>query len=169
MRVGDELDFTEPLVLGYGFGQWRLQPADGTAEGIFAPQNTRPAAPDEVGGDVQVGAFNVLNYFLTLDRPGRRGRPRRRKLERQADKIVPAIKALDADVLTLMEIEDTDSTGFSPGERGRRAGRPGRSAERGRGLRHVGLRAAARELYAVDRDVIRNGDHLPPDVGAAGR
>ena len=60
-------------MLGYGFDQWRLQPADGTADGTFAPQNTRPAAPDEVGGDVQVGAFNVLNYFLTFGGDGGRG------------------------------------------------------------------------------------------------
>jgi len=25
---------------------------------------------DEVGGDVQVASFNVLNYFTTIDRPG---------------------------------------------------------------------------------------------------
>ena len=73
MRVGDELDFTSPLVLGFGFGNWRFQPADGTPEGTFAPQNTRPAAPDAVGGDVKVGAFNVLNYFLTLTGPDARG------------------------------------------------------------------------------------------------
>ena len=53
--------------------QWRLQPADGTADGTFAPTNTRPAAPDAVGGDLQVGAFNVLNYFLTLTGPDARG------------------------------------------------------------------------------------------------
>ena len=29
--------------------------------------------PDAVGGDVQVGAFNVLNYFLTLTGPDARG------------------------------------------------------------------------------------------------
>ena len=39
-------------------------------DGTFAPQNTRPAAPDPVGGDVQIGAFNVLNYFLTLAADG---------------------------------------------------------------------------------------------------
>ena len=78
---------------------------------MFAPQNTRPAAPDEVGGDVQVGAFNVLNYFLTL--PARR--PRRQQpgaFAKQSAKIVTAIGALDVDVVTLMEIEDTDSTGY---------------------------------------------------------
>ena len=115
VRVGDALTFTSPLVLGYGFNQWRLQPADGTAEGTFAPQNTRPAAPDEVGGDVQVGAFNVLNYFLTLAKDGGRGATTTAEFEEQAGKIVPAIEALGADVVTLMEIEDTDSTGYSPG------------------------------------------------------
>ena len=33
VRVGDTLTLTAPTVLGYGFGDWRLQPADGTAEG----------------------------------------------------------------------------------------------------------------------------------------
>ena len=37
VRVGDELDLTEPLVLGFGFRPFRLQPADGTADGVFAP------------------------------------------------------------------------------------------------------------------------------------
>ena len=77
VRVGDELDFTAPLVLGYGFNLWRLQPADGTAAGTFAPQNTRPAAPDAVGGDIQVAAFNVLNYFVTLTGPTLAVQPRR--------------------------------------------------------------------------------------------
>ncbi|CAA9431320.1 MAG: UDP-sugar hydrolase / 5'-nucleotidase, partial [uncultured Pseudonocardia sp.] len=107
VRVGDELEFTSPLILGYGFNQWRLQPADGTAAGTFGPQNTRSAAPDEVGGDVQVGAFNVLNYFVTHGTGANaRGARNAAEFERQANKIVPAIEALGADVVTLMEIED---------------------------------------------------------------
>ncbi len=61
VRVGDVVRFTEPLVLGYGFGAWRFQPADGSAYGVFTPQDTRPEAPGEVGGDVRLAAFNVLN------------------------------------------------------------------------------------------------------------
>ena len=114
MRVGDELSFTSPLVLGYGFGEWRLQPADGTPEGTFAPQNTRTAAPDNVGGDVQIAAFNVLNYFVTHSGPDARGATSAAAFERQAGKIVPAIEALGAEVVTLMEIEDTASTAFGP-------------------------------------------------------
>ena len=72
--------------------QWRLQPADGTAAGTFAAQNTRPAAPDQVGGDVQLGAFNVLNYFITLTGPDARGATTPAEFEEQAGKIVPAMR-----------------------------------------------------------------------------
>jgi len=112
VRVGDQVTFTAPTVLGYGFGNWRLQPSDGTADGTFAPQNTRTAAPDEVGGDMQVAAFNVLNYFLTFQDPPGRGARSAAQFELQAAKIVPAIEALGAEVVTLMEIEDTASTAY---------------------------------------------------------
>ncbi len=115
VRVGDELTFTAPTVLGFGFGNWRLQPSDGTPQGTFASQNTRPASPDPVGGDVTVGAFNVLNYFLTLADDGGRGAETAEDFEKQAAKIVTAIETLDADVTTLMEIEDTASTDFGDG------------------------------------------------------
>ena len=164
VRVGDELTFTEPIVLGFGFGSWRLQPSDGTADGVFAPQNTRPATPDPVGGDVQVGAFNVLNYFLTLEKDGGRGATTPAQFEKQANKIVPAIEALGADVVTLMEIEDTDSTGYSPGQR-RQAladlvGRLNAAA----GYDKWSYVPLADELYSVDRDVIRSAIIYQNDV-----
>jgi predicted extracellular nuclease len=165
VRVGDELAFTAPTVLGYGFSQWRLQPADGTAAGTFAAQNTRPAAPDAVDGDVQVGAFNVLNYFLTLgDSDIARGATTPEAFEKQAAKIVTAIGALDADVVTLMEIEDTDSTGYSPGNADAAlADLVGRlnTAEGAAVWSYVPLPG---ELYDVDRDVIRNGIIYRNDV-----
>lgn len=157
VRVGDIVTFTEPLVLGFGFSAWRLQPADGTADGVFAPQNTRPPAPDAVGGDLQVAAFNVLNYFLTFDPAVGRGARSPEQFELQAGKIVPAILALDADVVTLMEIEDTDSTGHTPGNAdvalAELVGRLN-AAEGSEVWASVPL---PDELYAVDRDVIRNG------------
>jgi len=169
VRVGDELTFTAPTVLGYGFGLWRLQPSDGTAEGTFAPQDTRPAAPDEVGGDVQVAAFNVLNYFLTFQNPPGRGARRAEQFEKQANKIVPAIEALDAEVVTLMEIEDTASTEF-----GSEAPDDKNPDEAVADLVRR-LNAAAKydkwsyspfpeELLAVDRDVIRNAIIYQNDV-----
>ncbi|MGY1756655.1 ExeM/NucH family extracellular endonuclease [Geodermatophilus sp. SYSU D00879] len=156
VRVGDQLAFTEPLVLGYGFEQWRLQPADGTAAGVFAGQNTRPAAPDAVGGDVQVGAFNVLNYFLTLTGPNARGAGSQREFEQQAGKIVPAINALDADVVTLMEIEDTDSTGRDPGNADAALADLVTRLNAHAGYEKWAYVPLPEELYDVDRDVIRS-------------
>ncbi|MGY1720667.1 ExeM/NucH family extracellular endonuclease [Blastococcus sp. SYSU DS0552] len=163
VRVGDELTFTEPLVLGYGFDQWRLQPADGTADGVFAPQNTRPTAPEEVGGDVQVGAFNVLNYFLTFGGVGRGARSAE-QFEQQAGKIVPAIEALDAEVVTLMEIEDTDSTGLTPGDADTALADLVRRLNEAAGRDVWSYVPLPAELYAVDRDVIRNGIIYRHDV-----
>ena len=164
VRVGDRLAFTAPLVLGEGFGAYRLQPADGSAAGTFAPQDTRSAAPEEVGGDVQLATFNVLNYFLTWTGTNARGARSAAQFERQAAKEVEAITALDADVVALLEIEDTDSTGLTPGDAdtaladlverlNAKAGAPV--------WNHVPL---PEELYAVDRDVIRNGIIYRSDV-----
>ncbi|MGY1668267.1 ExeM/NucH family extracellular endonuclease [Geodermatophilus sp. SYSU D00696] len=164
VRVGDELTFTQPTVLGYGFSQWRLQPADGTAAGTFAPQNTRPASPDEVGGDVQVGAFNVLNYFVTLSGPNARGASSPAEFEEQAAKIVTAIEALGADVVTLMEIEDTDSTGTSPGNADGALADLVQRLNTAAGYDKWSYVPLADELYAVDRDVIRSAIIYQNDV-----
>ncbi|WP_222266226.1 ExeM/NucH family extracellular endonuclease [Modestobacter marinus] len=110
VRVGDAVDL-EPVVLGWGHGAWRLQPADGTAAGTTFPAvNARPAEPPAVGGDLVVGDFNVLNYFV--DFPSEfgdlaRGAEDADELARQEAKIVRSITALDADVLTLHEIENS--------------------------------------------------------------
>ncbi len=110
VRVGDTAEL-QPVVLGYGFDAWRLQPADGTAEGTsFAPTNPRPTAPPAVGGDLRIADFNVLNYFV--DFPSEfgdlaRGAANAAELAQQQEKIVSAITALDADVITLHEIENS--------------------------------------------------------------
>jgi uncharacterized protein len=110
IRLGDTL--TDVVgVLSYGFSAWRLQP---TAEATVERTNPRPASPDEVGGDVQVASFNVLNYFTTIDEPGAvtdtgddpRGADSAEELARQQAKIVEAILALDAEIVGLMEIEN---------------------------------------------------------------
>jgi 5'-nucleotidase len=109
VRVGDTA-VLEPVVLSYGFGAWRLQPADGTAEGTtFTPTNPRPAAPDEVGGDLRIADFNVLNYFVDFPSqyPSARGAKDAEELAEQQAKIVTAITAMDADVITLHEIENS--------------------------------------------------------------
>ena len=164
VRVGDELEFTSPLVLGHGFDQWRLQPADGTAADTFAAQNTRPEAPDEVGGDVQVGAFNVLNYFLTHSGPDARGARSEEQFEEQAAKIVTAISALDADVVTLMEIEDTDSTGYSQGDADSALADLVRRLNDVAGAEVWSYVPLPEALYDVERDVIRNAIIYRNDV-----
>ena len=110
IRLGDTLNGVVG-VLSYGFDAWRLQPTD---EPTVVRTNPRPASPDDVGGDIQVGSFNVLNYFTTLDLPGAltdtgddpRGADNVLELQRQRAKIVAAILQLDAEVVGLMEIEN---------------------------------------------------------------
>jgi predicted extracellular nuclease len=159
VRVGDELTFTSPVVLGFGFGSWRLQPADGTPLGTFAPHDTRPevATPDPVGGDITIAAFNVLNYFVTFGPPGR-GAANVAEFELQADKIVTAILALDADIVTLMEIEDTNSTGYDGGSGNADLALAELvdrlNAEAGAGT--YAYSPFPDELLALDRDVIRS-------------
>lgn len=123
VRVGDGVDFgDEVYVLHYGFDRWRLQPRlpiDATtpadAKASFPELNPRPAAPDAVGGDLQVASFNVLNYFTTFSSvdPDARGAKDAAQFAIQKGKIVAAITALGAEVLALQEIEN--STHFGSG------------------------------------------------------
>lgn len=106
LRVGDT---TKNLtgVLGYGFNNYRVQP---TVAPVFAATNPRTAAPEDVGGNVKVASFNVLNYFngdgMGGGFPTSRGADSLAEFERQSDKIVSAITAIDADVLGLIEMEN---------------------------------------------------------------
>jgi predicted extracellular nuclease len=110
IRLGDTVNHLVG-VLSYGFDAWRLQP---TEEPTVTRTNPRPESPDPVGGDLQVGSFNVLNYFTTIDEPGAvtdtgddpRGADSLEELQRQRAKIVAAILELDAEVVGLMEIEN---------------------------------------------------------------
>lgn len=118
LRVGDEVEAFGPSVLSYGFDEWRLQPATRvTAETpaigrtTFKPANPRTPGPAEVGGDIQVASFNVLNYFVHFGGEAR-GATDEAALGRQEAKIVSAITALGAEVVALQEIEN--SVRFDP-------------------------------------------------------
>ena len=101
-------------VLDYDFGLYKVQPTQGAD---YTSTNPRAALPDDVGGDVRVAAFNVLNYFTTLDDgvndicgPSMdqecRGADTPEEFTRQRDKIVAALAAMNADVVGLIEIEN---------------------------------------------------------------
>lgn len=138
LRVGAAVTFTGPVVLDYRYDAWGLQPrqqltpdvADRAQPATFA--DTREPAPQDVGGTLTVGTFNVLNYFTTTgdqldgctyytDRHGdpvsvrggclARGAADAENLERQETKIVAAISALGADVVALEEIENSAAFG----------------------------------------------------------
>jgi 5'-nucleotidase len=107
--------------------------ADSVQPATFA--DTRTAHPDAVGGSLKIASFNVLNYFRetgvdwaagtghtcsyyddrqrnhvtvnTCDGDGPRGAAEDDDKQRQQAKIVKAINALGADVLSLEEIENS--------------------------------------------------------------
>ena len=132
VRVGAEVNFVQPVVLDYRFG-WKLQPVhqvtDDGASMVSFEQN-RQATPADVGGDLKLATFNVLNYFPKLgvdyggcssykDRAnnpiavntcpglGPRGAWNTANFLRQQAKIVTAINTLDADIVSVEEIENS--------------------------------------------------------------
>ena len=131
VRVGAPVTFDEPVVVTYVNNTWKLDPTRplvGPSDGPATFENTRTEQPRDVGGDLSVASFNVLNYFTTLgattagcvpyrDRDGDpvtvdtgcdpRGAWDPDDLARQQAKIVTAINDLDADVVGLLEIENS--------------------------------------------------------------
>ncbi|WP_157073111.1 ExeM/NucH family extracellular endonuclease [Kribbia dieselivorans] len=131
MRTGSQVTFTKPVILDYRF-QWNFQPtgqvigATGDANPV-TNTNDREATAPNVGGNVKVASFNVLNYFDDLgkdepnctaynDRAGNpvaangcqvRGAFTESAFADQQAKIVTAINALGADVVALEEIESS--------------------------------------------------------------
>lgn len=101
-------------VIDHTFGLYRIQP---TEYGEYEAVNPRTDQAPDVGGSIQVASFNVLNYFLTIDagpdvcgaseNMDCRGADSQTEFERQRVKIVNAIAELDADVVGLMEMENT--------------------------------------------------------------
>ncbi len=91
---------------------WRLMP---TVDPVFVSANPRPGAPS-IGGSMRIAAFNVENFFTTIDAgqddcgplgtAGCRGADSSAEYTRQLDKIVTALALLDADIVGLVEIEN---------------------------------------------------------------
>ncbi len=100
-RSGDLVTNTTG-VLDYRFATWGVQATEGAD---FAVGNPRPEAP-QVGGELKVASFNVLNYFTTLTGSDARGANDPVEFARQEAKIVSALAEIDADVFGLIEIEN---------------------------------------------------------------
>ncbi|TQJ39724.1 5'-nucleotidase [Arthrobacter sp. SLBN-112] len=138
VRVGSPATFNTNVVLGYANNSWKLQPLTHLTEANKATVQpasfgaTRTEAPAAVGGNVKIASFNVLNYFPTTgdtlsgctfyeDRDGNpitvrggcdaRGAANAENFQRQQDKIVSAITKSGADVVTLMEVENSAQFG----------------------------------------------------------
>lgn len=106
-------------VMRFSFGEYRML-IDGQL--VIDPttnEGARPATPEDVGGDIQVAAFNVLNYFTSLSdatatNPAgqARGAASASDLERQTTKLVEAFVETEAEVFAIQEIENN---GFGAG------------------------------------------------------
>ena len=113
LRTGDTTKQKVTGVIGYAFDTYELHPVVPVE---FQRKNPRPDGPPDVGGSLHVAAFNVLNYFTTIDHGSPicgpledqdcRGADSDFEFERQKAKIVAAISKMDADVVGLMEIEN---------------------------------------------------------------
>lgn len=113
LRSGDTV--TDAMgVLAYDFGEFRLQPIELP---VFEKSNPRSETPPKMSGlgSLKVASFNVLNYFngdgFGGGFPTSRGASSMLELNRQTDKLVPAIEGLDSDIIGLMELEND---GFGP-------------------------------------------------------
>ncbi len=134
LRAGDTVsDLTgvidHGLITSSGTGprDYKLHP---TVTPTFSRDNPRTAAPSAVGGDLRVASFNVLNYFTTFtdgttadgdsgqgctlggstDKANCRGASNPAEFLRQQAKIVAALRAVDADVVGLMEVQNNGNT-----------------------------------------------------------
>ncbi|MET4096453.1 ExeM/NucH family extracellular endonuclease [Arthrobacter sp. UYCu712] len=138
VRVGAPVTFKTNAVLSYANNSWKLQPLGqltAANAGTVQPATfgaTRADAPAAVGGNLKIASFNVLNYFPTTgdqiagctfytDRAGNpitvrggcdvRGAANAENLKRQQDKIAAAITKSGADVVSLMEVENSAQFG----------------------------------------------------------
>lgn len=127
VRTGDTVSGLTGVIdfgaLGSGGAGFKLQPTEAP---LFARANARTTAPEIVAGNLRVASANVLNFFTTFvdgkdvtGASGRgcllggkvsasncRGANNLQEFERQRDKIVAKLKAIDADVVGLMEIQN---------------------------------------------------------------
>jgi predicted extracellular nuclease len=106
LRVGDTLSSLIGI-MDFRFTAYRIQPI-GPISWIHT--NPRTATPPDVGGNLKIASFNVLNFFngngMGGGFPTSRGAETPFELQRQLAKEVSALMKIDADIVGLMEIEN---------------------------------------------------------------
>lgn len=106
LRAGNQLKNVQGI-FEYRFNGWRIQPiAEQPLPEIITSSNPRREVLAKKSRQIRAAAFNVLNYDNGLAKgfPTERGASSKREFERQHEKIISALKAIDADVYALMEI-----------------------------------------------------------------
>jgi predicted extracellular nuclease len=137
LRAGDTVsDLTGVIDFGLitssnpGPTGYKLQP---TVTPVFSRDNPRTTEPLVAAGNVRVSSFNVLNFFTTFTdgntasgqsgqgcslgtsvaKSNCRGADNAAEFNRQRDKIIAAMKAINADAFGLMEIQNQGETAVS--------------------------------------------------------
>ena len=117
VRLGAELLDDPEGVLSFAFGDYRLMLDNTIRLDAATNEGAREQTAPDVGGDLKVSSFNVLNYFNTLDigsagsgpnNLNPRGADTASELTRQTDKLVAAMLEIEADIFALQEIENSD-------------------------------------------------------------
>lgn len=114
LRSGDTAADLQ-AVMTYDFGEYRLLP---TAVPNFVHTNARTPAPEsDVGANLKVASFNVLNFFngngLGGGFPTARGADTAAEFARQKAKTLSALVGLNADVVGLLELENDGYDNYS--------------------------------------------------------
>ena len=107
LRAGDTVASVTGI-MSFGFGAYRIQP---TLAPNFVATNVRTTQPElSTLGNLKVASFNVLNYFNGDGQgggfPTPRGADTFAEFQRQRDKIINALLAIDADIVGLVELEN---------------------------------------------------------------
>jgi len=114
LRLGAEIVGETTGVMSFSFGEYKM-----LVDGVLNVDETtnsgaREDTPPEVGGDIQIASFNVLNYFTTFTGQGGsgpnglnpRGADNQTEFDLQTSKLVQAALVSGADVFGLQEIEN---------------------------------------------------------------
>jgi 5'-nucleotidase len=70
VRIGSTATLHQPVILDYRNSAWKFQPTArvtgvGSEVATFSDTRTANRTPADVGGEIKLGTFNVLNYFNT--------------------------------------------------------------------------------------------------------